>query len=61
MFNLITNNIIIIISRSIIAHSLSLLAYGKAVTLGGSLARLDLGAITKTKKELKKAGPPTVI
>ena len=41
--------------------TLSLLAFGKAVTLDGSLARLVLGAITKTKKELKKAGLPTVI
>ena len=41
IYNLITNNIIII-GRSVIVHSLSLLAYGKAVILDWSSARLDL-------------------
>lgn len=31
------------------AHFLSLQAHGKAVTLGGNLSRLLLGAITKLK------------
>ena len=34
-------------SLSLISHSLSYLAYGKAVTLDGSPARLVLGATTK--------------
>ena len=32
---------------SVIAHSLSFLPNGKAVTLDGSPARIDLGASTK--------------
>ena len=36
---------------SVIAHSLSYLAYGKAVTLYGSPARLVLGATTKQKQK----------
>ena len=40
---------IIIIIKSVTAHSLSKLAYDKAFSLDGSPARLVLGAITKTK------------
>ena len=35
------------ISKSVIVHSLSYLAFGKAVSLDGSPARLILGATTK--------------
>ena len=38
--------------RSVIAHSLSYLAYGKGVTLDGSPARLALGAATKVNLPL---------
>ena len=39
--------------KSVIAHSLSYLAYGKAVTLDSSPARLVLGASTKTTSQDK--------